>query len=467
MNDQEQPLACSPLDRVKSKPSSDFTLYDSKIQRWKPSRFNVQVTTDEGWLLLWNTCSGALNAFRPSQGDKIRNMLSQFGFDSVKNGICGYLVDRGYLVLADSDELRKVQYAAGIEHCRSDVLELILLASEDCNFRCTYCYEHFKRGTMQPHVREGIKHLVNNRLNTLRQLKVSWFGGEPLYGMKAIEDLAPFFAKVAADHDLKFASHMTTDAYLLSENVVDRLFLWGINDFQVTVDGMPEDHDSHRPTRDGRGTFQTIFDNILAMKQRTEDFTVVIRVNFDRKNSGRLEEFLGFVQKTFQNDDRFMVSFHAVGKWGGPNDAELITCGLEVLRRVATLPRVRKIVQIGYRGITLNEERQLGAKATVITTAHARSITASGLLALIPNDCRCYISIDIDVIDPLFAPGTSAPVPDGLSPSTITRMLQAIVKQRHIAGIDLMEVNPSLDENDATSRISAELIAAIAQNWAY
>ena len=139
----------------------------------------------------------------------------------------------------------------------------------------------------------------------------------------------------------------------------------------------------------------------------------------------------------------------------------------QVLRRVATLPRVRKIVQIGYRGITLDDERQLGAKATVITTAHARSITASELLALIPNDCRCYISIDIDVIDPLFAPGTSAPVPDGLSPSTITRMLQAIVKQRHIAGIDLMEVNPSLDENDATSRISAELIAAIAQNWAY
>src|SRR3712207_7092344 len=32
-----------------------------------------------------------------------------------------------------------------------------LLASEDCNFRCTYCYEDFARGTMQPEVREGIK----------------------------------------------------------------------------------------------------------------------------------------------------------------------------------------------------------------------------------------------------------------------------------------------------------------------
>ena len=315
-------------------------------------------------------------------------MLSQIGFDSVKNGICGYLVDRGYLVLADSDELRKVQYAAGIEHYRSDVLELILLASEDCNFRCTYCYEHFKRGTMQPHVREGIKHLVNNRLNTLRQLKVSWFGGEPLYGMKTIEDLAPFFARVAADHDLKFASHMTTNAYLLSENVVDRLFLWGINDFQVTVDGMPEDHDSHRPTRDGRGTFQTIFDNLLAMKQRTEDFTVVIRVNFDRKNSGRLEEFLELVQKTFQNDDRFMLSFHAVGKWAdGPNDAELITCGLEkndVRKRLCAIARTLGLKITGENG----PHGGTGSKVCYAARPYNFIIGASGKLM------KCTIDLD-------------------------------------------------------------------------
>lgn len=139
----------------------------------------------------------------------------------------------------------------------------------------------------------------------------------------------------------------------------------------------------------------------------------------------------------------------------------------QVLRRISKLDGVRRIVQIGYRGITTGDERRLGEKAVVVTSAHARVLDTQDLLALLPEGMPCYMSIDIDVIDPLWAPGTSAPVPDGLLPVEIRSMLRTIVRNRQVVGVDLVEVNPKLDVRAATSRIAVDLIHEIASSWTF
>jgi uncharacterized protein len=297
-------------------------------RQFKPSRFNVQASTTDGWLLLWNTYTGSMNAFKPEKRETVMGLVSQRkGFSGSEEGINGYLEKRGYLVPMEADELRRVQYAFGRQNHRNDRLELILLASEDCNFRCTYCYEGFKRGTMRPEVREGIKKLVESRAKSLGDLMVSWFGGEPLYGLEAIEDIAPVLAEIAEREGINYFSHMTTNGYLLTEDVVDRLLSWRITDFQITLDGLPEDHDRHRPRRDGGSTFQTIYDNLAKMAERDDEFSVVIRVNFAQSNVAGLEKFLDLLQEKFRDDDRFTISFHPVAQMGGENDANLDVCG--------------------------------------------------------------------------------------------------------------------------------------------
>lgn len=336
MSTRNDILARSPLDLipiVMVDPAGDPPKAVDR-KDWKPSRFNVQATTREGWLLLWNTYTGSMNAFRPRQRPAVLDLISRKGLSAPARGIAGYLGARGYLVPEHADELRRVQYAFGQESHRSDRLELILLPSEDCNFRCTYCYEDFKRGTMTPQVRESIKKLVQRKAHLLRELTVSWFGGEPLYGMEAIDDLAPFFVDIARRNGIDYFSHMTTNAYLLTDEVVARLLSWRITDFQITLDGLPHDHDRNRPGRDGSGTFQRIYDNLVGMSLRDEEFSVVIRVNFDRNNSPGLESFLPLLQEQFRGDDRFTLSFHSVGKWGGGNDANLQVCGADESQKV-------------------------------------------------------------------------------------------------------------------------------------
>jgi uncharacterized protein len=301
---------------------------------WVPSRFNAREVDDQGRLLLWNSFTSSLTAFGPGQREGVEALLKREGFTGKLEGLAAYLHERGYIVEADSDEHRRFQLAFGEQHYRTDLLQLILLPSEDCNFRCVYCYEDFARGTMQPWVRDSVKNLVRKRMDQLRELNISWFGGEPLYGWTAMEELAPFFADICREKGIRYFSHMTTNGYLLTPDVADKLLAWQIRDFQITIDGPPEQHDSKRVGRDGSGTWDTIMENLRAMRSRDEGFHVKIRVNYDRENYPTLDELFQILQHEFAGDDRFTVGFHAVGKWGGKNDAELETCGVDESRRI-------------------------------------------------------------------------------------------------------------------------------------
>jgi len=180
--------------------------------------------------------------------------------------------------------------------------------------------------------RTGVKRLLLARAERLSALAVSWFGGEPLYGFEAIEELAPFFQVVAGRHGIRLQHHMTTNGYLLSEDVAAKLLSWDIRDFQITVDGAGHLHDTRRVARDGSKTFDTILRNLRALAKRPDPFTVAIRVNFDKATADALDEFLDTLAADFSYDERFSVVFRPMGAWGGPNDDRLTLCGTEEVR---------------------------------------------------------------------------------------------------------------------------------------
>jgi len=310
-------------------PSAPPAAAEPARARWVPSRYTIRATTEDERLILWNTFTGAMSVFPSAQAARVKAALRKTGIESRKEGLVGYLAEHGFLVTEGTNEYRRLQYEIGREQHRADTLQLILLSSEDCNFRCTYCYESFARGTMKPWVRTAIKRLVGKRLPALKRLSVSWFGGEPLYGFEAIKDLGPFFTETAESASLRYSSDMTTNAYLLTPEVADQLLAWKINEYQITIDGPAEFHDCSRPTRDGQGTFSTIFANLKALHERPEPFRATLRVNFDRNNYPHLDSFFDLVARELGDDQRFKLRFRPVGRWGGPNDASLDVCGLE------------------------------------------------------------------------------------------------------------------------------------------
>ncbi len=69
-----------------------------------------------------------------------------------------------------------------------------------------------------------------------------------------------------------------------------------------------------------------------------------------------------------------------------------------------------------------------------------------------------YLSIDIDVVDPAFAPGTGYREPGGLSSTEFVHCLQRIKRLKNLKMIDLVEISPEKDQNELTIKLGARIV---------
>lgn len=71
---------------------------------------------------------------------------------------------------------------------------------------------------------------------------------------------------------------------------------------------------------------------------------------------------------------------------------------------------------------------------------------------------QVYLTVDIDGVDPAFAPGTGTPEPGGLTSSDLLTAMDILGECDEIGMMDLMEVAPKLDPTEATQRLAANAI---------
>lgn len=72
-----------------------------------------------------------------------------------------------------------------------------------------------------------------------------------------------------------------------------------------------------------------------------------------------------------------------------------------------------------------------------------------------------YLSIDIDVLDPAFAPATGYPEPGGLTSRELLYSLGRLRMLKSLKAIDLVEVNPRLDQKGQTVKLAARILAEL------
>lgn len=206
-------------------------------------------------------------------------------------------------------------------------LELILLPTEKCNFRCTYCYEDFAIGKMKPEVVSAIKKLMDKRVEEgLTQLKLSWFGGEPLLAKDIMLDLSAYATNLSQTHSqLHYQGSATTNGYLLTLDTLTRLGELGLREFQVSLDGLESVHDQTRRLANGQGSFAKIWANLLAAKASELNFAITLRLHVTPRNTDSLEALIREINDTFSGDSRFKVFLKAIENLGGPNAATVET----------------------------------------------------------------------------------------------------------------------------------------------
>ncbi|HET6664192.1 MAG TPA: arginase family protein, partial [Acidimicrobiales bacterium] len=77
-----------------------------------------------------------------------------------------------------------------------------------------------------------------------------------------------------------------------------------------------------------------------------------------------------------------------------------------------------------------------------------------------------YVSVDIDVLDPGFAPGTGTPEPGGMAPVDLLRTVRRLAMDANLVALDVVEVSPPYDVSDNTvnnaHRVVLEALAGMA-----
>lgn len=118
-------------------------------------------------------------------------------------------------------------------------------------------------------------------------------------------------------------------------------------------------------------------------------------------------------------------------------------------------------IEIGVRDPVPSELEKLRVQKKLHTLSPL-DVLELGIKKTINEIKRCvdkniYISIDMDVVDPAFAPGVSNPIPGGLTSSQLIHLVKA-TSELGIIGIDIMEVNPSFDTHNTTSHIASRVV---------
>jgi arginase len=143
--------------------------------------------------------------------------------------------------------------------------------------------------------------------------------------------------------------------------------------------------------------------------------------------------------------------------------------GPESLTRLGSRFPVLKpeqVVQIGIRDLDSAERRRvLTSGIHVFTMRHIdelgmASVARQALELLAPYE-QIHVSLDLDCLDPLVAPGVGTPVPGGLSYREAHLLMEILGDHGRICSVDVVEVNPILDQGNQTAEMAVALIASL------
>lgn len=208
-----------------------------------------------------------------------------------------------------------------------DTLELIILPTEKCNFRCTYCYEDFKLGRMSPDLVHGVKNLLERRAKGLRNLRLSWFGGEPLLAKDIVLDISSFGKTLSEKFGFNFEGSLTANGFLLDPSLLCKLTKENQKYFQISLDGDAAAHDKTRLLANGNGSFQKIVNNLISARDSKCDFFITLRLHVHNNNSESILRLVDFIRCEFLEDSRFEIFFHRIENLGGNGGSG----GMEIL----------------------------------------------------------------------------------------------------------------------------------------
>jgi agmatinase len=142
--------------------------------------------------------------------------------------------------------------------------------------------------------------------------------------------------------------------------------------------------------------------------------------------------------------------------------------GSSPMRRALEMGRFlpKNLVQVGVRGFNYPDQydyivsqgiHHLSASKVHAIGGHAAAERALEIASA--GNASIYLTLDMDALDYAFAPGTGADESGGLNSAQILQFMRVVAP--HVDAMDIVEVNPLTDQQDATSGLAAQIIFTV------
>ena len=282
--------------------------------KYKFSKFNTTYEIEDN-ILIYNSCSGEITKI--PKKNKLYNILKNQNIekiDEIEQTKIKELKQKKYIVYNEENENRELVKLHINDLVMDNTLVFTILTTEQCNFRCKYCYEKFKHGSLSDELVNSFIKYIKENIRKFSGVHIRWFGGEPLLAINVVKKISKLVKEICENENKIFSSEMLTNAYLLNLNTFKELYDIGVTQFKITVDGPREVHDTLRVLINEKGTFDVIFNNIINISKLNNDykFRIILRSNISKKSQDLLENYLELLYKNFSNDKRFTFKFKMV-----------------------------------------------------------------------------------------------------------------------------------------------------------
>lgn len=285
----------------------------------KASKYNVFFVF-EGYHVSYNTYSNNFIILDEVLYEMYNASVKKNDFSELEDihfDFYNFLIQQGFIVRSDVDEFDLVkQQSITIDNDDSN-FHLIVNPTMNCNFKCWYCYEtHIKDSKMDADTIQSVIKFAKNiieKQTSLKQFTLSFFGGEPLlYFDKVINPILTEIYTTCKEKEITFSSGMTTNGLLINQTMLDICKNYGLNHFQITLDGKKEQHDKVRFISEGKGSYNKIVDNIILIAKNK--LRVNVRINCSATTMDGIDEILNDFDILSQ-EEKYYINFDMQKVW--------------------------------------------------------------------------------------------------------------------------------------------------------
>ena len=249
------------------------------------SRYNI-VVEDGGKYLVYNTANAAF-AQLDAQGKE--------ALETGEGPCADDLASWGFLTELSADQ-ELAQQRERFDRARADLskLELSLIPTYACNYRCPYCYEighNDTKGKMDVQTEQAIADFVERRYGTypFTELVVQWYGGDPSLALDVVERISTQLISWCDQRKVRYHAMMLSNANLIGEAEAELLARCQVKTVHLTIDGPEEVHNVRRVAADGSNSYAR---NIQAARAlRANGINVRATMNVDKVTWPLYREF--------------------------------------------------------------------------------------------------------------------------------------------------------------------------------